>query len=416
MPGRLTEPTSWARSPALPPRRAPSGPLGSLLASRSVALLAAWSLVLCPLGLLGACRSRPEPPSESSNHLVPPKPAPVRLLRPGAPGSFARVTTAIRPSLVHLHARSPVSGGPAVLLPEPRSEDAPLYAASPLRERVERSLGSGVIINRQGHLLTTLHVIRNAAEVLARLHDGTELGTTLVGRDDDTGVALLQLVAPAGKRAPSYVPAPLGDSTLLQPGDWVVAVGDPFGTTPYLSAGLVSSPGVSKGVTLSQPGYFSFIASGARVHAGNAGGPLLNAAGEVVGINVTFEDRERPLSFGVPINVIRDVLPTLLRHGQVDRSWLGIYVQEVPTERATALGLGAPRGALVTEVVQGGPAALAGLRSGDVVLEFDGKTIARHLDLSFAAARTPSDKTVVVKLWRDRREHALSVRLERKPQ
>jgi serine protease Do len=281
---------------------------------------------------------------------------------------------------------------------------------------VERSLGSGVIINRQGHLLTSLGVIRNAAEVLARLHDGTELGTTLVGRDDDTGIALLQLTAPAGKPAPAFVPAPLGDSTLLQVGDWVLAVGDPFGTTPYLSAGLVSSPGVSRGVTLSRPGYFSFIASEARVNAGNAGGPLLDAAGAVVGINVTFDDRERPLSFAVPVNVIRDVLPALLKHGQVDRSWLGIYVQEVPPERAVSLGLGAPRGALVTEVVAGGPAALAGILPGDVVLEFDGKGIARHVDLSFAAARTPSDKTVVVKLWRGQKEHALSVRLERKPQ
>jgi len=317
---------------------------------------------------------------------------------------------------VNLHARSPVSGGPAALLPEPRSADAPLYAASPLRAQVERSLGTGVIINRLGHVLTTGHVIRNAAEIRARLHDGTELGTRLLGRDDDTGVVVLALVAPAGGKTPRFAPAPLGDSTLLRPGDWVLAAGDPFGTTPYLSAGLVSSPGISRGVTLSRPGYFSFIATDARINVGNAGGPLLNAAGEVVGLNVLFDERERPLGFAVPVNVVRDVLPSLLKHGQVDRSWLGLYVKALPPDRAKAAGLSAPRSALVTEVVAGGPAALAGIQAGDVILEFDGKAIARHVDLSFAAARTPSDKTVVVKLWRDRRSHALSVRLERKPQ
>lgn len=410
MQGRLTD----GRLPGheTPVQRSGEAPLrGRLWALGAILVLG----LVYPMGT--GCRAQREPAAQDNlNQALPAPPSPVRLLRPGAPGSFVSMVAAIRPSLVNLHAPSPVSGGPASLLPDLRSEDAPLYAVSPMRETVERSLGSGVIINRQGHVVTGLHVIRNAAEVLARLHDGTVLGTSLVGRDDDTGVVVLKLVPPSGRPLPHLSPAPLGDSSLLRPGDWVVAAGDPFGTTPYLSAGLVSSPGVSQGVTLSRPGYFSFISSDARVNAGNAGGPLLSPSGEVVGINVLFDDRDRPLGFAVPVNVIRDVLPTLLKHGQVDRSWLGVYVKKVTQNEATSSGLGAPRGALVTEVVEGGPAALAGLRPGDVVLEFDGKAIARHLDLSFAAARTPSEKTVVIKLWRSNREHAISVRLERKPQ
>ena len=152
-----------------------------------------WGLLaLGVLAGVAGCRARR---SESGKQppAVPGKPAAVRLLRPAAPGSFVRVVRRIRPALVNLHARSPVAGGPGALLPAPRSNDAPLLASSPLRERVERSLGSGVIFNAQGHLLTTLSVIRNATEIRARLHDGTVLPARLVGRDDDTGIAVLRL-------------------------------------------------------------------------------------------------------------------------------------------------------------------------------------------------------------------------------
>jgi len=363
------------------------------------------------------CRAR-RPPDETANRTpaVPPRPAPVRLLRPAAPGSFVRAVKRVRPALVNLHAPSPVAGGPGALLPTPRSAHAPLLAASPLRKRVERSLGTGVLFNRQGHLLTHLGIIRNASEIRARLHDGQVLPTRLVGRDDDTGIAVLQLRRPPAARKQGTPAATLGDSSLLAPGDWVVAAGDPFGAAPYVSAGLVSSPGSSKGMTLARPGYFSFIATDARINAANAGGALLNTAGEVVGINVTPPDGVRPIGFAVPINLVRDVLPTLLEHGQVARSWLGLYVKAVTAKRARALGLPAPRGALVSEVVPGGPAAQAGLRPGDVILSFGGQDIGRHVELSFAAARTPSGKSVVVKIWRDGRRHALSVRPERKPQ
>jgi S1-C subfamily serine protease len=372
------------------------------------------ALIVSMILALGACRARRT--EKKSASAVPTKPPPVRLLYPPAPGSFVRLVSRIRPALVNLYASSPVAGGPQTLLPAPKGTDAPFLAESPLRERVTRSLGSGVIFNRQGHVLTALRVIRNAPDLRARLHDGTTAPLKIVGQDPDTGIAVLQILRPARGTLRPLVPAPLGDSALLKPGEWVLAVGDPFGTTPYVSAGLVSSAGASKGLTLARPGYLSFIATDARINLANAGGPLLNASGQVVGINMVFDDEARPLGFSVPINLVRDVLPTLLKHGQVARSWVGIYVKPVTVAAAQKTGLGGARGALVSEVVPGGPAAQAGIRAGDIILEFDGKAVGRHMELTFAAARTPSGKTVIVKLWRDRREHALSLRLERKPQ
>jgi len=348
---------------------------------------------------------------------VPPKPAPIRLLRPAAPGSFSEVITRVRPALVNLQARSPASGGPAGLLPEPRSTDAPLLAASPLRARVERSLGTGVIFNRQGYVLTALSVIRNASEVRARLSDGTVLATELVGRDEETSVAVLRLLRPKGKRASRpFVPAPLGDSSLLRPGDWVVAVGDPFGTSPYASAGLVSAPGATRAITLARPGSFSFIATDARISHLNVGGPLLNVAGEVVGINLLLDARQRPMGFAVPIALVRPILPTLLARGEVERAWLGIYVKAVPAEKAKSLGLAGPRGAFVSEVVPGGPADQAGIQAGDVILAFGRSAISHHVELTYLATRAPVGKSVVVKVWRGGREHTLTVRPQRKPQ
>jgi serine protease Do len=375
----------------------------------------AFFAAACLLALT-ACRARQKAQQANNNAQIPPKPAPVKILYPAAPGSFVRVVARLRPSLINLHARSPVAGGPATALPPRRATDDPFYAASPLRDRVEKSLGSAVILDRKGHALTALRMLGNAAELFARLHDGRILPVTLVGRDTDLGIAVVRLKLPKTGKPVVLTPAPYGDSAQLRPGDWVVAAGDPFGTSPYVSAGLVSSPGASRGLTLARPGYFSFIATDARINVANVGGPLINVSGEVVGINVLADDRERPLGFAVPINLIRDVLPTLLAHGQVTRSWLGIYAKAVTEALARKAGLGKARGALVSEVIAGGPAAQAGLRVGDVILQFDGKAVTRHADLAFAATRAPSGRTVLVKVWRGGREHVLSVRPQRKPQ
>ncbi len=382
-----------------------------VLSRQRIPALAAACLVA-----LTACRARQVEPKSNHNSQIPPQPAPVKILYPAAPGSFVRVVARLRPSLINLHARSPVAGGPATTLPPRRGADDPFYAASPLRDRVEKSLGSAVILDRQGHALTSMAILGQSAEIRARLHDGRILPVKLVGRDVDTGIAVIRLVLPKTGKPLVLTPAPLGDSAQLRPGDWVVAVGDPFGTAPYVSAGLVSSPGASKGLTLTHPGYFSFISTDARINAANVGGPLINTSGEVVGINVMADDRQRAMSFAVPINLIRHVLPTLLKHGRVTRSWLGIYVKPVTTAQATKIGLGKARGALVSEVIAGGPAARAGVRVGDVILRFDGKAVIRHQDLAYATARAMSGKTVLVKLWRQSREHVVSLRLQRKPQ
>lgn len=386
---------------SLPRRRCP--PPGAFLA------------IACLLAL-PACRARQVARKTNDNSQIPPKPAPVKILYPAAPGSFVRVVARLRPSLINLHARSPVAGGPATVLPPRRGADDPFYAASPLRDRVEKSLGTAVILDRKGHALTALAVCGQSAELRARLHDGRILPAKLIGRDVDTGIAVVRLQLPQTGKPVVLTPAPYGDSAQLRPGDWVVAAGDPFGTAPYVSAGLVSSPGASKGLTLSRPGYFSYISTDARINAANVGGALINTSGEVVGINVLADHRRRALGYAVPINLIREVLPVLLKHGRVTRSWLGIYAKAVTEAQAKKAGLGKARGALVSEVIAGGPAAQAGLRVGDVILQFDGKAVTRHSDLAHAAARAPEGKTVLVKVWRGGREHVLSLRLQRKPQ
>ncbi len=365
---------------------------------------------------LTACRARQVDKKARPGSQIPPKPAPVKILYPAAPGSFVRVVARLRPSLINLHARSPVAGGPATTLPPRRGADDPFYAASPLRDRVEKSLGTAVILDRKGHALTAMAILGQATEFRARLQNGQVLPVQLVGRDVDTGIAVVRLQLPQTGKPVVLTPATYGDSAQLRPGDWVAAVGDPFGMAPYVSAGLVSSPGASKGVTLTRPGYFSFISTDARINAANVGGALINTSGEVVGINVQADQRRRAMSFAVPINLIRDVLPVLLKHGRVTRSWVGIYAKPVTEAQATKAGLGKARGALVSEVIAGGPAAQAGLRVGDIVLQFDGKPVTRHQDLAYAAARSPSGKTVLVKVWRGGRQHVMSLRLQRKPQ
>lgn len=339
----------------------------------------------------------------------------MKILYPAAPGSFVKVVAGIRSSLVNLFSTGPVAGGPLSVLPPRRGADDPFFAHSPIREQLERSLGTGVILDRAGHVLTALPVVQTAREIKARLPGGEVVDAQVVGTDPDTGVAVLRLSGAALAPA-TLTPAPLGDSGQLQVGDWVVAVGVPFGSEPYVSAGLISSPGAPRGPTLTRPGYLSFIMTDARINAANSGGPLLNVSGEVIGLCVAWGARERDVGFAVPASLLRELLPTLIQHGQVNRGWVGIYVVAAPEALARQAGQPPGRGALVSEVIQGGPADRAGIRPGDLLLEFDGRALAGHQDLPLVAARTPADQVVQVKLWRSGQLHSVSLRLERKPQ
>lgn len=242
------------------------------------------------------------------------------------------------------------------------------------RQREAQSLGSGFIISDDGYVLTNNHVVADADEIIVRLSDRSELQAKLVGTDPRTDVALLKV---EGKNLPTVK---LGDSSKLKVGEWVLAIGSPFGFDHSVTKGIVSA----KGRTLPNDTYVPFIQTDVAINPGNSGGPLFNMNGEVVGINSQIFTRSggfMGLSFAIPIDVALDVSNQLKKDGKVSRGWLGVVIQEVNKDLAESFGLDKPAGALVAQVLEGGPAAKGGLQVGDVILSLNGQPIVMSADL-----------------------------------
>ncbi len=256
-----------------------------------------------------------------------------------------------------------------------------------------RSLGSGFIISADGYILTNAHVVDGADEVSVRLNDKREFRARIIGADKRTDVALIKIEA-------SGLPvAKLGSPDKLRVGEWVAAIGSPFGFENSITAGIVSA----KGRSLPQENYVPFIQSDVAINPGNSGGPLFNMAGEVVGINSQIYSRNggyMGLSFSIPINVAMDVQNQLRATGKVSRGRMGVVIQEVTKELAESFGLEKPQGAIVSAVEKGGPAEQAGIQAGDVILRFDGKPIPSSADLPRIVAATHPGTKVQVQLWR----------------
>ena len=242
------------------------------------------------------------------------------------------------------------------------------------RQREAQSLGSGFIISSDGYVLTNNHVVADADEIIVRLSDRSELQAKLVGTDPRTDVALLKV---EGKDLPIVK---LGDSEKLKVGEWVLAIGSPFGFDHSVTKGIVSA----KGRTLPNDTYVPFIQTDVAINPGNSGGPLFNMNGEVVGINSQIFTRSggfMGLSFAIPIDVALDVSNQLKKDGKVSRGWLGVVIQEVNKDLAESFGLDRPAGALVAQVLEDGPAAKGGLQVGDVILSMNGQPIVMSADL-----------------------------------
>ncbi|MGE7992423.1 DegQ family serine endoprotease [Pseudomonas sp. NPDC089554] len=242
------------------------------------------------------------------------------------------------------------------------------------RQREAQSLGSGFIISSDGYVLTNNHVVDDADEIIVRLSDRSELQAKLVGTDPRTDVALLKV---DGKNLPIVK---LGDSQKLKVGEWVLAIGSPFGFDHSVTKGIVSA----KGRTLPNDTYVPFIQTDVAINPGNSGGPLFNMKGEVVGINSQIFTRSggfMGLSFAIPIDVALDVSNQLKKDGKVSRGWLGVVIQEVNKDLAESFGLDKPAGALVAQVLENGPAAKGGLQVGDVILSLNGQAIVMSADL-----------------------------------
>jgi len=261
------------------------------------------------------------------------------------------------------------------------------------REYKSRSLGSGFIISADGHIMTNAHVVDGADEVLIRLTDKREFKAKVLGSDKRSDVALIKIEA-------SNLPvAKLGDPSKLKVGEWVIAIGSPFGFESSVTAGIVSA----KGRSLTQENYVPFIQTDAAINPGNSGGPLFNMRGEVIGMNSQIYSRSggfMGLSFAIPIDLALEIQSQLRAKGRVSRGRMGVVIQEVSKELAESFGLSKAQGALVASVEKGAAADKAGIEAGDIVLKFDGKPVTESIDLPRMVGATKPGSKVAVQVWR----------------
>jgi serine protease Do len=283
---------------------------------------------------------------------------------------------------------------PAVVNVAPQLRGAPGRGLPQMGRAPQGLRASGVIITPDGYALTNNHVVDGATAVRVRLADDREFDAKIVGRDPQTDLALLKIDA-------TGLPViPLGDSSKLRVGEPVMAVGNPFGLEQTVTTGIVSATGR----VLGEGAYDDFIQTDASINPGNSGGPLINARGEVVGINSAIFSRTGGsigIGFAVPVNLAKFVVPQLAESGQVVRGWLGVTAQPLTPDLAAGLGVPKSEGALISQVWDGSPAAAAGLKRGDVIVEIDGRKIGRTTELSLLVAATPVGKDVTVAVLRE---------------
>jgi serine protease Do len=270
-----------------------------------------------------------------------------------------------------------------------------------------RSTGSGVIVDPSGYILTNNHVIENAQDITVRLSDSRKFTATLVGRDPKTDVAVLKVDAKAPLPA-----AELGDSDRLRVGQWVIAIGNPFGLDRTVTAGIVSATARNRvGVTT----YENFIQTDASINPGNSGGPLLSLDGRVIGINTAIVAAGQGIGFSIPINEAKGVMSQLIAKGRVVRGWLGIVIQDVTDELSGSFGVREKEGVLVADVMKGGPGESAGLRAGDVIVEFGGTKIHEVPDLQRRVANVVPGQTIALVVIRDRAPNKINVKVGEMP-
>lgn len=268
----------------------------------------------------------------------------------------------------------------------------------------EERLGSGFIIDQTGIVLTNNHVVEGANKIIVKLPDDREFDAKLLGRDPKTDLAVVRI----GTGKEKFPVAPLGESSQLQVGEWVIAMGSPFGLTNTITAGIISA----KGRNIGAGPYDNFIQTDASINPGNSGGPLVNMRGEVIGINTAIFSQSGGnlgIGFAIPINLAKAILPELIKTGKVTRGWLGVTIQRMTPDIAGALGLQKEHGALVVEVVDGSAAEKAGIQSGDVIVEYDGKSIDHANDLPLLVAETAVGKSTKLVVIRDNKRIPIAI-------
>ena len=331
-----------------------------------------------------------------------------------APISFSHLVKIANPSVVNIRT--------VKIMKEEGEVPMPFGPNDPMRDFFERyfggqipkkykqtSLGTGFIIDKKGFILTNNHVVEQTDEIRVLTADSKEFAAKIVGRDPMTDLALIRI-----KSDTPFIPLVLGDSNRLEVGDWVVAIGNPFGLGNTVTAGIVSA----KYRQIGAGAYDNFIQTDTPINPGNSGGPLLDIAGEVIGINTAIFSQNGGsvgIGFAIPINMVKDLLPQL-KKGKVIRGWIGVMTQKITPELKDKLDLPDEKGALVSDVVPRGPADDSGIKRGDVIVAFDGKSIRESRELPYIVASTSVGKTVFVEILRHREKMSAEVRIgELKP-
>jgi serine protease Do len=343
-----------------------------------------------------------------------------RALAKVGPESFADLAAKLLPAVVNISTTQNVKSDKTA-----RGPDVPQFPpGSPLDDlfkdfldrnqknghpdaapRRATSLGSGFIIDPAGLVVTNNHVIADADEITVTLQDNTNLKAEVVGRDTKVDLALLRV-----KPAKPLSAVKFGDSDQTRVGDWVLAIGNPFGLGGTVTAGILSA----RGRDISAGQYDDFLQTDASINRGNSGGPMFNMNGDVIGVNTAIYSPSGGsigIGFAIPANMARPVIEQIKEYGHPRRGWLGVRIQGVTDEIAESLGLDKPRGALIASVNDGGPAQKGGIQPGDVVLNFDGKEIPDVRQLPRIVAETPIDKSVKVTVWRKRKEEAVDIKV-----
>lgn len=316
--------------------------------------------------------------------------------------TVANLVEKLKPAVVNISVTEVVKTGIPQGFSGPQGNDEQLkdfwkrfFGNQEPREFKRKGLGSGFIINKEGYIVTNNHVVQKAKDITVILNNKEQYPARVIGKDPKTDIALIKIEA---KR--DFVSAPLGDSDALRDGESVIAIGNPFGLAETVTSGIVSA----KGRAIGAGPYDDFIQTDASINPGNSGGPLINYYGEVVGINTAIVAAGQGIGFAVPINMAKEILVQLREKGKVTRGWLGVAIQEITPELAKSFGLRGEKGALISDVVPGGPAEKAGFKRGDVILELNGKTVKDYHELPRMVASMPVGDKVTLKVLRDGKE------------
>jgi serine protease Do len=335
---------------------------------------------------------------------------PPRMLENGAPFSFADLVERVSPAVVTITSETTVSGPVARDdLPAPFRDFFNQYGQGTPGPRKAISAGSGFIVDRSGFIVTNNHVVENSHKITVKLPDGRSFEAKLIGADQLTDIALLKVKS--DKPLPTVE---FGDDRQVRVGDWVVAVGNPFGLSNSVTAGIVSSLGRDIG----NGPFTDFIQIDAPINRGNSGGPTFDLRGQVIGMNsMIFSPTGGSvgIGFAIPASTIHDVVAQLQAHGRVERGYLGVNIQSITPEIAASLNIASPKGAIVAEVVPGGPAATAGFQQGDVVVALDGRTVEDSRDLTRHIASLPAGASATFTVIRNGEQRNLTAKIAHRP-